>query len=334
MSKPVIAVLLPRPSRERNLCEEARERLEAFAEARYEEGEKDLGESEKSEFIREAAGILTGWGDEGITPANLEAAPRLRIIAVIGSSVVRFSPYEALQRDIVITNTAAAIGYSVAEFALAQMLALLHRSVERHRAMTEPAQKRAGADELEGRDLAGRTVGVIGVGAVGQIMVRLLKPFGVRLLLYDPFVPAGSLAALGGEAVELQDLLRRSEVITLHAGMTEQSRGLIGRKELALLREGAVIVNTARGGLFDQQALTEKLQEGRISAALDVFEPSLSPDHPLRSLPNVLLSPHRAGMTSDMLRRIGLEAVEDLRLFFAGEEPRNRLTREQIMHAT
>ena len=331
MRRPLVAVLLPRSSQGRNHCQEARDKLEGFAETRYHQGEHALEEREKSEFIADAEGILTGWGDGALTPANLDAAKRLHIITVIGSSVVRFSPYQALDRGIVLTNTASAIGYSVAEFALAQMLALLHQSLPRHRAMEHSSGKHP---DLVGRDLWGRTVGVIGVGAVGRIIVQLLRPFGVHLLLYDPFVPAEQLGALGGEVVSLEDLFRRSEVITVHAGLTEQSRGLIGRRELALLREGAIIVNTARGGLFDQEALVEKLQEGKISAALDVLEPDLGPDHLLRSLPNVLLSPHAAGLTSDMLRRIGLDAVEDLRLFFSGQEPKNRLTREQIIHAT
>ncbi len=245
--------------------------------------------------------------------------------------MVRFSPYAALDRGIVLTNTASAIGYSVAEFALGQMLALLHKSLSRHRAMEQCSGKHP---DLTGRDLLGRTVGVIGVGAVGRIMVQVLRPFGVHLLLHDPFAPAETLAALGGEVVSLEELLSRSEVITVHAGLTEQSRGLIGRKQLALLREGVVIINTARGALFDQEALVEKLEEGKMCAALDVFDPDPGPEHPLRSLPNVLLSPHTAGLTSDMLRRVGLEAVEDLRLFFSGQEPKNRLTREQIIHAT
>jgi phosphoglycerate dehydrogenase-like enzyme len=333
MPKRLIAVLLPRPSQERNLCQQAREQLDAFAQTRYHQGDDPLAEAEKSEFIADAEGILSGWGDTGLTPANLDAAKRLHIITVIGSSVAHFSPDLAFDRGITITNTASAIGYSVAEFALAQMLSLLHQSPARHRAMANPGGPES-KDELVGRDLAGRTVGVVGLGSVGRIMVQLLKPFGVQLLLYDPFVSRAWLASLGGEIVSLEELMRRSEVVTLHAGITEQSRGLIGRKELALLRDGAVVVNTARGGLFDQEALVEELQQGRIFAALDVFDPNPGPDHPLRSLPNVLLSPHKAGLTSDTLRRIGLDAVEDLRLFFSGQEPKNRLTREQIMHAT
>ena len=133
----------------------------------------------------------------------------------------------------------------------------------------------------------------------------------------------------------LDDLLRECEVISLHAGLTPETEGMIGREQLDLISDDAVLVNTARGGIFDEQALTEKLAEGNIRAALDVFvkEP-LPEDHTLRTMPNVIVAPHMAGATADTDRRVGEAVVGDAELFFSGREPENRLTKDMIRRTT
>lgn len=328
---PKIVVSLPTSAQERNLCPEARSRITALGEVAWNQENRKLEGEEKSKLIRDAEALVTGWGDGGLTEANIDAAARLKIIAVIGSSVKHLSPYHAFKKGITIVNTATGIGDSVAEFALTNVLALLRDVCTYNAAMHSGKWDRT----APGRDLTGRTVGVIGAGAVGRKFIELLAPFHVKLLIYDPYLTEEGAARLGGRKAALDDLLRESEVISLHAGSTKETCHLLDAGKLRLIRDDAVIVNTARGAIFDEQALAERLKEGKVKAALDVFEKEpLPPGSPLRGLPNVILTPHKAGETYDTYRRIGLSVVRDLELFFAGKEPINKLTKEMVDRAT
>jgi phosphoglycerate dehydrogenase-like enzyme len=331
---PLIAVLLPSGARKRNLSPEAEQSLTSWAKVRWVEKEEPLSEQEKSEFIKDAEGVITGWAAGPLTVNNYEAAKSLRIVGVIGSSVQHLAPLEAMDRGIVICNTAAAIGHSVAEFALTQILCLLKDMVENHQVVAGGGW-RSDWEERPARDLWGRKVGLIGLGACGRIMARLLKGFNCEILGYDPYLPGGVAGELGVKMVDLETLLKESEIISLHAGRTQETKKMINRETLALLQDGAILVNTSRGALIDEEALAEKVKEGKIKVALDVFEPEPpAVDSPLRKLPNVLLSPHVAGGTWDTLERVGWAVVEDMKRFFEGKEPLNKLTRTQVLHAT
>jgi phosphoglycerate dehydrogenase-like enzyme len=184
-------------------------------------------------------------------------------------------------------------------------------------------------------DLTGSTVGLVGFGAIARQLVSLLsllRPFACRLLAYDPYAPPDVAAALGVSSTGLDDVLSQADVVSVHAGATDETRGLIGVRELALLRDGAVVVNTARGRIIDDTALIAELRRGRIQAGLDVFatEP-LAADSELRQLPNVVLTPHVGGFTEEMYQRRALALVEDLRRVFAGEPPTSRVTLAQAI---
>jgi len=162
-----------------------------------------------------------------------------------------------------------------------------------------------------------------------------LKGFDCRIMGYDPYAPSGVAEELGVRMVDLETPLRESEIVSLHAGRTEETRHMINRQTLDLLQDGAILVNTSRGALIDEEALLEEVGKGRIKAALDVFEEEPLPtDSPLRGAANILLSPHVAGATLETIERLGWSVVEDMKRFFDGEEPLNRLTREWVLHAT
>ncbi|MFQ6130754.1 MAG: hydroxyacid dehydrogenase [Armatimonadota bacterium] len=334
MSRPRILVSLPRAAQRRHIFGPCRERLLSFAQVDWNEEDRRLTEEEKSERLREADGLITGWGDGPLSEANIDAAPDLKIICVIGSAVKQYSAYHAIDRGIVVCNTARAIGDAVAECTIAMMLMML-RDIPAHLDATRSGGWRPDLPRERQKDLTGRKVGLIGCGAVGFRVVELLQPFAPDLVVYDPYLPKSVAWQHGFRLVELDELLRSCEVISLHAGLTPETEGMIGRAQLDLIADDAVLVNTARGGIFDEQALTDKLAEGRIRAALDVFvkEP-LPPDHPLRTMPNVIVAPHMAGASADTDRRVGEAVVCDTEAFFSGREPANIVTKDMIRRAT
>jgi len=261
-----------------------------------------LSEAEYGALWQDADAVLTGWGTRPPTPTMLDQAPRLRVISHTAGSV-RWLPRYALEKGIVVTTAQPAIARTVAEYCLLSALTLLRRR--------SPSET-----------LYGKTVGLVGFGHVGRLFRELLVPFGCRVLVYDPALSEADAARLGVEASDLPSLLAGSKVVSLHAPDIPATRGMIGARELALIPDGAVFLNSARGRLVDTDALTTALQTGRFDAALDVTEPEpLPPDHRLRGLPNVLLTPHIAGPTDDDLPEMTRLALADLARVLGGLPP-------------
>jgi phosphoglycerate dehydrogenase-like enzyme len=173
----------------------------------------------------------------------------------------------------------------------------------------------------EAGQLNGSTAGLVALGRVGRIVARYLGVFDCRVLAFDPGVSEGEAAALGVELVDLDTLLSTADVVSLHAPVTEQTTGMIGERELSLLKDGALLLNCARAALTDGRALREELATGRIRAYMDVYEPEPPPlDDPLREMDNVVMTPHVAGTTDRMFKRCGRFAIEALRDYFAGRQ--------------
>ncbi len=261
-----------------------------------------LSEEEYGALWRDADAALTGWGTRPPTPAQLEHAPNLRVISHTAGSV-RWLPRQALEQGVVVTTAQPAIARTVAEYCLLNALALLRRR--------SPSET-----------LYGKTVGLVGFGHVGRLFRQLLAPFGCRVLVCDPALSEEDAVRLAVEPSSLPGLLTGSKVVSLHAPDIPATRGLLGARELGLIPDGAVFLNSARGRLVDTAALTAALQTGRFEAALDVTEPEpLPPDHPLRALPNVLLTPHVAGPTDDDLPEMTRLALADLARVLGGLPP-------------
>ncbi len=250
---------------------------------------------------------------------SIAAAPRLRVIAKHGVGYDNIDVAAATARGIPVTVTATANATSVAEFAWAQILALAKLSCAMDAAV------RAGDWDVRHRlvplELADRTLLVVGFGRIGTRVARRALAFEMRVLVFDPYVPAERIRAVGCEPVaSLDDALARADVVTLHCPLTTETRGMIDRDRLSRLRPGALLVNTARGGLVDEAALVAALREGRLGGvALDVtvHEP-LPADDPLLGAPGLLLSPHVAGVTAESARRMALEAAENVLAGLAG----------------
>jgi phosphoglycerate dehydrogenase-like enzyme len=187
-----------------------------------------------------------------------------------------------------------------------------------------------------GESVRGRRVGLVGFGRIGRAFARMVAPLGVELLVADPFCTRESAAEHGARLVGLDELLGSSSVVVLAAALTPETRGMIDARRLALVEDGAYLVNVARGGIIEMDALVAELRSGRLTAALDVTDPfePLPADHELRRLTNVYLTPHVAAGGVEVRAAMGAEAVEEVVRFFRGEPPRNRVTREMLARMT
>jgi len=181
-------------------------------------------------------------------------------------------------------------------------------------------------DKWDPRELTRSTVGIIGASNVGRYVISLLEPFETEILVADPFLDDADAASLGVTKVELDELLRRSDTVSLHCPSNAATHHILNAEAFALMPDHALIINTARGELIDEEALIAELSAGRFFAFLDVSDPEPSdPDSPLRSLDNVVLTPHTAGCIENC-NRMGELAVDELRRFFAGEPPVYEIT--------
>jgi D-3-phosphoglycerate dehydrogenase / 2-oxoglutarate reductase len=253
----------------------------------------------------------------------LREADALRLIAVARGGPVNVNLAAAADRGIAVVATPGRNAPAAAEMTVALMLAALRQLPALHRSMVAGDWRGdLYAYDACGRELAGATVGLVGYGAIGRRVARVLTAFGARVLVADPYVERGEP---GVELVELDQLLARSRVVSLHARLTDETRGLIAARELGLLPEGAVLVNTARGALVDEEALVDALESGRLGAAgLDVYtdEPPAD-DARIRAAPRVVLAPHLAGATRQTADRAIAMVADEIERYVFGEPLRH-----------
>lgn len=269
-----------------------------------------------AEFAARIAGaeaVILGWG---MPDAALAGAEGLKLIAFTGIGVGNHVNLAlANRRGVLVCNTPGYADQTVAEHAMALLLAVARRIVELD------ADTRAGGwdHERPGFDLHGKRLGLIGLGGIGARVARLATAFGMEVLAWTANPSPERAAAAGVRFAPLEAVLGDSDVVSLHLALTPETQGLLSAERLALLRPGAVLVNTARGELVDEAALVTALRAGRLSAGLDVFsaEP-LPPDHPLRRLPNVVITPHTGYNTPGARLAIHDLAVQAVEGFYAG----------------
>lgn len=255
-----------------------------------------------------------------VTREMMANAPRLRFIQVAGVGVDHIDLGAAREQGVTVANVAGANATSVAEHVVMAMLALLRGLLPAHRRLQE-GEWALPRWMASARDLASRTVGILGMGRIGREVAARLLPFQVAILYHDVRrLSAPDEDALGATFVELDALLSQSDVLTLHVPLLPETRGILDAGRLARMKPGAFLINAARAELVDADALVDALQNGRLGgAAIDVFAPEPPPpDHPLLRLPNVLLTPHGAGVTVDAQERIAQDAVVNVLRFLDG----------------
>ncbi len=246
-------------------------------------------------------------------------APSLRVIARMGVGTDSVDLSAATRAGVAVTTTPGANTATTADHTLALLLSLIRRIVENDQAVRAGHWNRA--DDLTPWELSGKTIGLIGFGGIGQAVARRLSGFDVTLLAVDP----RGVDSAGDSVREcsLRDVLSRSHVVSVHAPLNDQTRGMIGRRELASMRSDAILINTSRGGLVDQQALIDALQAGHLrGAGLDVFEDEPLGESPLRSMQQVALSPHIAGLSDRSIgEMIDRATLQVLRVLSGRHEP-------------
>jgi D-3-phosphoglycerate dehydrogenase len=280
---------------------------------------------ELADFIGTAPLLVTHLAP--ISRAMLQRLPSLKFVAVSRGGPVNVDMQAARDHGVLVVNTPGRNASAVAEFTIGAMLAETRLIRSGHESMRggEWRGDLYRADRT-GRELGEMTVGIVGYGAIGTRVVKLLKPFGCKILVTDPYVQLSAQDRNDGvEHVALADLLARADVISLHARVTAETAGFIDREAMARIKPGAILINTARGPLVDYQALYEALSSQRLAGAmLDTFavEP-VPPDWPLLQLPNVTLTPHIAGASVRTVTFAADQAAEEVRRYLAGEPPLN-----------
>jgi D-3-phosphoglycerate dehydrogenase len=277
----------------------------------------------EDELIAQAAeaDALAIYSRDRISERVLAALPKLKVIAKGGARPSSNVDIEAAQRrGVRVLWTPGANAVSVAEMTLALMLSLARNLPALQQRLAQGGWRDFG---LLGRELAGMTIGLVGFGAVGREVARRCRAFDLHVLIADPVVDAQEAAALGATRVEFDELLSRSDIVSLHCALTADTAGLIDARALARVKRGAWLINTARGGLVDELALRAALDAGQLAAAaLDVFaiEPP-APDGPLCRHPRVLGIPHVAAFTHESIHRESAWALEDAARVLQGLSP-------------
>jgi D-3-phosphoglycerate dehydrogenase len=267
-------------------------------------------EAEVIEQAKEAEVILVSWS-KFVTPAVMDALPKLRLIARWGVGYDMIDAEAATARGIAVVNTPTYCGDEVAEHAIALLFACARRVVWAHERMRAGAYQ---APPYTVRRLAGRTLGIIGCGRIGSKVAARALALGLNVIAYDKYRPAEELRALGVVPRSFDEVLSASDYVTLHVPLDASTRHLIDADALAKMRPEAMLINTSRGAVIDQNALVAALEDGQIAAAgIDVFESEPLPaDHPLRKLEHVVLTPHVAAWSEDSIERLRAEMCENV----------------------
>jgi len=267
--------------------------------------------------------LLTGCAavvasNESYDGAIFDALPELRSVARWGVGYDRIDVAAASAAGIIVTNTPGAVTESVADQTFTILLALCRKLPEQME-VARSLQWR----HVEGAELWRKTIGIVGFGSIGQAVARRAAGFSMRILAHDPRPQPWAMGTMGATPVSLEELLAEADIVTLHANLTPESRGMIGEAQLRAMKPSAVLVNAGRGGLVDQPALARALQEGWIAgAALDTLEAEPpDADDPILTAPNVVLTPHMASATAETAARVNAKVCDNILQALAGRRP-------------
>ncbi|MBS7706825.1 hydroxyacid dehydrogenase [Chelatococcus asaccharovorans] len=283
-------------------------------------------------LLAQADILVTGWRAPLLDTAALAQAPRLRLVGHLAATVKQFLPEEVWERGIQVTAAVNAVALPVVEFTLAAITFAGKRAFAQSQRYRQHREIAYSGRTTHDCGLLGKTVGIVGASRVGLRVLERLQAYDVEVLVYDPFLAREHAIALGAEKVDsLDDMIGRCDILSVHAPITDETINMLDARRLALLKDGATLINTARGILIDHAALVRELVSGRICASLDVTHPEpLPPDSPLFDLPNVFLTPHIAGPQGSERKRMLTAIVNDIERYVAGKPLLGQIARASL----
>ncbi len=309
------------------------ESLKEFSEVDFVEEGKYFSSEDLERVIGDYDACITGWGSAKITEEVLKKAVRLKFVGHTAGTVVPIVEKGIFDRDITVVNANSALAMSTAEAAMAFIMAGAWNLHGYNTGLKNGQWSKNNCETILG--VGHQTVGIIGYGDISREVIRLLKPFNVRILLYSHYCPREEAEHLGVELCSLEELLRRSRIISLHNTLTPMSEGMIGKKELALIRDGSLIVNTARGPIVNSDALLDEVRTERLFAALDVYDNEpMDKEHELLKLSNVFCLPHIGGYSNYWKTRLGKTVIDDMERWVKGEELQGQITLDKFKRLT
>ena len=293
----------------------AHERSRGLGETRVFTARGADDEAELIKRIDRASIVINIRAHAHFTDGVFAACPSLKMVSVWGTGVDNFDLAAAGRRGVTICNTPGVNAFAVAEHAITLMLATARRIPRIDHEMREGKWPREMLTQC-----LGKTLGVFGTGKIGARVIEIARALGMTVLAWSARGDAAHVAALGARAATKEEILRESDFVSLHVRLTPETRGFLGRRELAQMKKGAMLINTGRGPLVDREALLDALTTGKLAAAgLDVFhDEPLKPNDALLGLPNVVLSPHNAGQTPEVVRDGLLAAVQNVENYLKG----------------
>ncbi|MDF2961655.1 MAG: 2-hydroxyacid family dehydrogenase [Paenibacillus sp.] len=313
------ALVLPPQSRLNEVCSKECVRLlnEHFEPVWNDKG-RDYTQEELAGMISSAEVILTSWGSPGISEEMLEQAPNLKMIGHAAGTVKGRIPTIAFSKGVKVFSAAPRIAHSVGEYCLTVLLSSL-RYIPVFDSQVKQGQWRS--TSLKGRELAGQTIGIVSASSTARAFLKLLAPFNVRVLVYDPYLKDEAAASLNVTKASLEEVMS-CPVISIHAPKLPATYHMITKELIRMIPDNAILINSSRADVLDEEALIEELQKGRFFAALDVFTKEPLPgDSPFTKLDNVLLTSHVAGATVEGHLALMQGVVEDMLKSMRGEKP-------------
>ncbi|MCH8230259.1 MAG: hydroxyacid dehydrogenase [Chloroflexi bacterium] len=348
--RPQVGLACTAEVREQYIDDADLERLEKFADFHWQEFEEETSwdaapeasDAVQTKFAKFTAGLdalVVCHGSPRVDEAVLASSGRLKLVGELEGDrfAQRIDVEAAIDRGVRAVDTTHGSSYPVSEWALGMMLIGLRSAGAHFRRLAAgelwgtPDQRNSAPEFAHNEELTGKTVGLIGAGYIGRRLIELLKPFDVKILAHDPYIPSELASSLGFTLTSLDKVLSEPDIVVCLAPLTPGTRGMLGKREVSRFKPGAVFVNVSRGPIVDSEALIERLEAGDITACLDVFDPEPIPvDSRIRELPNVFLSPHIAGTTQRSRTRFFEEMVSELERHFSGHETLHNLTAQTL----
>ena len=319
-----ITVLVSKISRDRIFSDKYYNMLREFGDLCIYDKEDFEDKDYTVAFAKDSDVIITSWGSPCIDKDILDECPNLKGVIHAAGSIKPIINDDFIERKIRITNSAVAIGEGVAETALAMAISACKGFYK----LNQDTHSGLWGENISTtvKDFYDINVGVISGGYVGRHMVKLLKNFHVDIFMYDPILTAEEIAELGATKVELNELMSKCDVVSIHAPSIPETENMISKEQLELMQDGSILINTARGAIINEQDLINELKRNRIFACIDVTEPEPpTAENELRTLDNVLLTPHIAGTCTNGLKRIALHTYEEIGRLLKGEKMRTEV---------